>query len=127
MRPCLDCGAPAAAPRCDEHTIDPKRPAAERGYDAAWRRLSTRARRLQQFCELCGSTHDLQADHLPIAWQRKAAGKAVRLQDIRVLCRTCNIAAGAARGRSATRGVDPPASQGDPGAKGAANYTPEPG
>lgn len=74
----------------------------ERGYDAAWRRLSARARRLSPFCEDCGTTDDLTADHTVIAWQRKAEGKPIRLQDIAVVCRTCNAERGAARGDGAT-------------------------
>lgn len=104
LRPCLDCGVPSVGPRCPAHTVDAKPPASDRGYDGAWTKLSKRARRLQPFCSDCGSTEDLQADHLPIAWERKAAGKAVRLQDVRVLCGPCNRAAGAARGHSGTRG-----------------------
>jgi len=49
------------------------------------------------FCEQCGSTEDLQLDHQPSAWLRKAAGKPIRPQDVRVLCRLCNVAAGKAR------------------------------
>ncbi|UUO03631.1 hypothetical protein M4D79_12115 [Mycolicibacterium novocastrense] len=104
LRPCLDCGQPATGPRCPEHTIDTKPTAHQRGYDIAWQRLSKRARRLQPFCTDCGSTEDLQCDHLPSAWARKAAGKSIRLQDVEVVCRACNLARGAARGNAVTRG-----------------------
>lgn len=124
LRPCLTCGEPSAGPRCPEHTTDPKPPAADRGYDAAWARLSKRARRLQPFCETCGGTESLQADHTPEAWARKAAGKAIRLSDIRVLCGPCNRAAGAARGPSVTRGEAPSGPSEHPGPIGTANYTP---
>lgn len=112
LRPCLTCGEPCAGPRCDEHTIHRKStkvkaPAAQRGYDAAWNRLSKRARRLQPFCTDCGSSEDLQADHLPQAWERKALGKPLRLADVEVVCAPCNRARGAARGPSATRGSAP--------------------
>lgn len=107
LRPCLDCGEPAPSTRCaDCNPADTKPTAAARGYDAAWTRLSKRARRLQPFCLHCGATEDLQTDHTPEAWKRKAAGKVVRLQDIRVLCGPCNRAAGAARG-PLTRGDTP--------------------
>ncbi len=114
LRPCLSCGEPCAGPRCDEHTTDPKPPAAQRGYDSAWNRLSKRARRLQPFCSDCGSTEDLQSDHTPQAWARRAAGKAIRLSDIQVLCGPCNRAAGAARGRPLTRGGAPGGPPSDP-------------
>lgn len=99
LRPCIECGEPADGPRCPEHVrpSSPKVPAAERGYDAAWTRLSARARKLQPFCTDCGATEDLQADHTPEAWARKAAGKAIRLKDIDVLCGPCNRRRGAAR------------------------------
>lgn len=87
LRPCLDCGVPSASTRCSAH----------RGYDSAWERLSQRARKLQPFCSDCGSTEDLQADHSPEAWARRAAGKAIRLKDIDVVCGRCNTARGKAR------------------------------
>lgn len=125
MRPCLTCGEPATGPRCDEHTLDPKASAQDRGYDAAWTRLSKRSRRLQPFCELCGATEGLECDHTPEAWERKAAGKAIRLQDVRVLCGPCNRAAGAARGPSATRGMPPSGPTTDPPSRPNFSYTPE--
>lgn len=121
---CLDCGEPSDGPRCPEHTTDTKAPAAARGYDAAWTRLSKRARRLQPFCSDCGSTEDLQCDHTPEAWARKAAGKAIRLQDVQVLCGPCNRAAGAARGPSATRGMAPSAVATDPSPRQSLSHTP---
>lgn len=114
LRPCLDCGTPTNGPRCTEHTDDTKPTATARGYDWTWQKLSKRARKLQPFCLDCGSTADLQTDHSPEAWQRKAAGKPIRLQDIQVLCGPCNRAAGAARGHTATRGDAPSAPGQDP-------------
>jgi 5-methylcytosine-specific restriction protein A len=90
LRPCIGCGLPTPLTRCPEC----------RGYDHAWDRLSRRARRLQPFCSDCGATEDLQTDHTPEAWARKAAGKPIRLQDIDVVCQDCNIARGAARPES---------------------------
>lgn len=112
-RPCLSCGTPTPGTYCDECRPPDTRPAhatrAESGYDSAWDRLSARARRLQPFCLDCGTTEDLTADHLPIAWERKAAGLAVRLADIEVVCRSCNTKRGAARGDSSRpRGETPP-------------------
>ena len=113
LRPCLTCGLPSAGPRCTEHTTTAKGTARQRGYDTAWDRLSKRARKLQPFCEVCGSTEDLQTDHSPEAWARHAAGKPVRLKDVRVLCGLHNRAAGAARGPRA-RGVTPPPTRSGP-------------
>lgn len=121
---CLDCGEPCVGPRCPEHTVDTKPTAHARGYDAAWTRLSKRARRLQPFCTDCGSTEDLQCDHTPQAWARKAAGKPIRLRDVQVLCGPCNRAAGAARGRSATRGHAPADRTREPAVRPNPSYTP---
>lgn len=107
LRTCLDCGEPSTNTRCPEHTTTTKGTATQRGYDAAWDRLSRRARRLQPFCTDCGSTEDLQGDHTPEAWAAKAAGKPIKLSMIVVRCGPCNRAAGAARGPS-TRGMGPP-------------------
>ncbi len=109
---CLDCGEPCNGPRCPDHTItrpDTRtRPSASaRGYDANWTKLSKQARRMQPWCSHCGATEDLQTDHTPEAWARKAAGLTIRLQDVQVLCGPCNRAAGAARGQTATRGMPP--------------------
>lgn len=115
MRPCLDCGEPSAGPRCPEHTtrphrVDRKPHAAARGYDHQWTLLSRRARRMQPWCTDCGGAEDLQGDHLPSAWERKAAGLPIRLQDVDVVCGHCNRARGAARGQKSnttTRGAAP--------------------
>lgn len=123
LSPCLDCGQPANGSRCPEHDI--KGTATQRGYDAAWARLSRRARRLQPFCTDCGSTEDLQGDHTPDAWARKAAGKPIRLCDIVVRCGPCNRAAGAARGPSATRGSTPATSRSRPRPRQSLRLTPE--
>lgn len=110
---CIDCGTvtPAGNPRCDtcrrgsiRHRIrkhSKKTAPKDRGYDSRWRRLSLLARQRQPFCTDCGSTHDLQADHTPEAWDRKERGLAVRLQDIDVVCAPCNRKRGAARGENA--------------------------
>ncbi|WP_024444370.1 hypothetical protein [Mycolicibacterium iranicum] len=114
LQPCLDCGQPATGPRCPEHTVDTKAPAGDRGYDWQWTKLSRTARRLQPFCSDCGTTENLQCDHTPHAWARKAAGKPLRLKDIDVVCGPCNRARGAARGHTATRGDTPDSRDPDP-------------
>ncbi len=113
--PCISCGTPSTSTRCPD--CQPAREqqrgtARERGYDAAWTRLSARARRLQPFCTDCGSVEQLSADHTPEAWQRRAEGKVIRLEDVAVLCSPCNNRRGAARGplssrQAATRGENP--------------------
>lgn len=107
LRPCMSCGDPTTGTRCNEHTVPRKRkplPSAHsRGYDSAWNRLSKRARALQPWCSDCGSTENLQADHTPEAWARKAIGRSIRLQDIDVVCEACNHARGDARGERPQR------------------------
>ena len=114
---CSDCGRPYQRERttgyCDECRPARQRTARrlvsearrgtdkERGYGAAWRRLSRRARRLQPWCSDCGRTDHLTADHSPEAWWRVALGKPVRLEDIDVVCRWCNADRGPARGPEA--------------------------
>ena len=95
LRPCVVCGELTREARCSLHTT--KASSAARGYDAAWFRLSARARRAQPFCSVCGATEDLTCDHSPEAWKRKERGLAIRLCDVDVLCRSCNSRKGAAR------------------------------
>lgn len=115
LKPCLACGEPSPGTYCPGHRPDTKAPAAQRGYDHAWNKLSKRARRLQPFCRDCGATEDLQLDHLPSAWERRAKGQRIRLGvDAEVVCGPCNRARGAARGPSVARGPAPTARPADP-------------
>lgn len=116
--PCIDCGNITETTRCPDCERQFNRvrttsrrdrdnaknlavKTAQNGYDNAWNRLSRKARELQPFCSDCGATTDLQADHSPEAWKRKAKGLAIRLQDIDVVCGRCNRRRGAARGERA--------------------------
>lgn len=109
LRPCLDCGGLSKHSRCPDHdrgAWHTEGTAHQRGYDHRWTKLSRRARKLQPFCTLCGTTDNLTTDHLASAWQRKAEGKVIRLADVRVLCQPCNVDAGTSRpgSRRATDG-----------------------
>ena len=101
LKPCIDCDELSDRQRCEEHrpkpAPKPNAKAKSQDYDTAWRKLSERARKAQPFCLWCGTTKSLETDHTPTAWERKAAGKPIRLRDIRVLCGPCNILAGQAR------------------------------
>ena len=122
MKPCLTCGDPSAASYCEEHQPATwqhrKGTARQRGYDAAWDRLSRRARRLSPLCEDCGTAENLTVDHQPSAWQRRAEGKPLRLCDVAVTCRDCNQARGSSRpgsqrarkdqGRTTLEGINGP-------------------
>jgi 5-methylcytosine-specific restriction protein A len=99
-KPCLTCGVLSEDSRCPTHTTQDrtlrnrKYPKTNRAkdaeYDAAWRRLSARARKMQRYCSDCGATEDLTADHRPEAWKAKAEGKPITLLMLDVLCRSCN-------------------------------------
>lgn len=85
---------------CEEHRPKDTRRKnpLDAGYDYAWMKLSKRARREQPFCSIPGCpSKDLTTDHSPEAWQRKARGLPIRLQDVEVLCRAHNSSKGAAR------------------------------
>lgn len=123
LRPCLSCGTPAPGTRCEEHTPQPwqhrEASARARGYDTAFDKLSRRARRLQPFCsdaQLSPCSGPLTTDHLPSAWERKAARKRLRLADVDVVCAGHNEARGSSRpgsARAETHGRGPV--QGSPG------------
>lgn len=104
-RPCVRCGVPTHVSPCPvcaavgqrERASRRTQTKAQRGYGRTWELLSLRARKIQRYCSDCGVTDDLTADHSPEAWRRHAAGKVIRLVDIDVVCRRCNIARGPAR------------------------------
>lgn len=108
MLPCLVCGELSESSRCPEHRVKQhKASATQRGYRSWWERLSKQARTKQPFCTDCGSTENLTVDHTPEAWAKVESGKRLTLNDFKnglltVVCRTCNIARGAARGNSAS-------------------------
>lgn len=88
LRPCLDCGAVTAGPRCPDCTRPVKRRRnAER--DAAATQVARRP-----WCARCGATDDLTADHL-VAFE---AGGTLA-DGARTLCRRCNATIG---GRAST-------------------------
>ncbi len=104
LRPCLDCGEPSEESRCPAHgserqvVRDARRGSFRaRGYDGAWRRLSREARRLQPWCSDCGARDDLSVDHLPGAWEKRARGERLTLDDVAVVCISCNSRRGPRR------------------------------
>lgn len=98
LKPCLDCGELTPDSRCPEHDTRPPRASRAAGYDTAHDKMSRRARAIQPWCTTCGTEDDLQLDHSPETWKRKAEGKPLRLSDYRgVYCGDCNRKNGAAR------------------------------
>lgn len=125
-RPCAGCGEPGPETYCRD-CRPPEAPKArsstERGYDTQHQKLSRRARKLQPWCTGCGATEDLQLDHSPETWQRRAEGKPLRLTDYRgVYCGDCNRKNGAAK-PAATRGDTPLGVGSDPGPAGGKSVT----
>ena len=96
LKPCLQCDQVSEQSLCPEHRPAYTKPSKE-PYDHQFRKLSELARKLQPFCLWCTSSEDLQCDHTPAAWERKAKGLPIRLQDVRVLCGDCNRLAGQAK------------------------------
>lgn len=101
LRPCLDCSEPTDATRCPDcqtqHNNTRNTSPRERGYDAAWEKLSKRLRKTA-CCSVCGTREDLQLDHLPGAWERVAKGLRLRPGiDVDVKCGRHNREAGARR------------------------------
>lgn len=101
-RPCAVCGELSEENRCRTHkrhreALRARGDFRARGYDAAWDRLSQRARARQNFCTLCLVTNGLSADHLPIAWWRKEHNLPIRLRDVQVLCAQCQADVGSSR------------------------------
>jgi len=96
LKPCIECDTLSDRSLCPEHRPTYTKPERD-PYDHQFRKLSELARKLQPFCLWCNTDQDLQADHTPKAWERKAAGLPIRLCDIRVLCGDCNRLAGQAK------------------------------
>lgn len=111
LRPCLHCGEPTnRGSRCPSHRRNAtgKPSPQQRGYDAAWRRLSRQARSRQPWCSTCGTGERLTVDHSPGAWQKIADGHRLSLADftaglLAVECIRCNVAKGHARGAAVER------------------------
>ena len=77
IRPCACTDREAIRRRHRNHILG-------RG-NAHWQRLSRWARDLQPWCSRCGSSHDLTVDLVGGGDHRVA-----RLEDVRVLCRSCH-------------------------------------
>jgi 5-methylcytosine-specific restriction enzyme A len=105
VRPCLDCGTPSDASRCEEHQRDARR-VYERGRkrpsrSKRWEKLSRSLRARSGFCEFCGTTSDLSVDHV----QPVSLGGSMYGGPFRVLCKSCNAKAYATQ--RAESGVPP--------------------
>lgn len=91
LRPCVVCGEPGPRSRCPKHRTKDRRVRKVKGnaaHDPAWRRLSARARRDQPWCQDCGSSSDLTADHII---PKSIAPELVHApENFAVRCRSCN-------------------------------------
>lgn len=69
-----------------------------------WKRLRARVVSQQDWCSDCHESRAqieargdrIEVDHTPAAWHREALGKAIRLEDVDVVCGQCNRARGPA-------------------------------
>ena len=95
-RPCVDCGVVVRATRCEVCARVKERNRIrreQRGYDAAWRKLSRLMRANQPWCSKCGSTRDLTLDHI-ISLANGGTNSPANAQ---VLCRKCNSSKGSSQ------------------------------
>lgn len=99
-RPCTVCGGPHDGPgrcpdcaRAADNARDRVRDRSNAHWNTTrWKKLSARARKLSPFCEICGSRHRLETDHiLPIV---EFPELTYVIENCRVLCRTHNRARG---------------------------------
>ena len=92
LKPCLTCGVPSRATRCEAHTLpkteNPNRLSRQaRGYDAAWQRLSSKIRASRPWCEMCGTSQArLTVDHIV----PQSLGGDNSAGNLRVLCLDCH-------------------------------------
>ena len=108
LKPCLKCGDLSRGSYCDSHKApetvgQPPREKTEATrererdlYNAAWVKLSKRARALQPYCTDCNTREDLSADHLPSAHYWISMGKPLTLLNVDITCRSCNSKRGEA-------------------------------
>ena len=104
---CIECGEPSEKARC-RRSIGPRIHAIGKPEDTTGSGINSVAEpdACNRFCSDCGTVEDLESDHLPTAWERKAQGKPLRLADVDVVCGACNRKRGSAR-PGHTRGRDP--------------------
>jgi len=92
-RPCLNCGiATTDGNRCRECRLEfqkERHAGLRKPYaNPEWRKLSRQVRAERPYCEACGSTEDLTADHIvPLS---RGGDLIVPLSELRVLCRVCH-------------------------------------
>ena len=97
-RPCAEPGCPTivrGASRCALHQIHRpdhrSRPSTARGYDSHWQRLVRIAVARSSYCAQCGTDTNLTGDHIiPLS-----KGGTNTIENIHVLCRSCNSRKGA--------------------------------
>lgn len=89
LRPCLDCGQATTGSYCGSHAV--RAPDLRRGREHRshkWRRLSSRIRAAQPWCEHCGTSQRLQVDHrVPLSVD---PSREYDVTNLRVLCAVCH-------------------------------------
>ncbi len=90
-RPCLSCGdVISSGSHCpDCKPADRPRPKGHVHTNTTkWKNLSKKLRRMSPFCEFCSATERLTVDHiLPVSDYEELA---YAVENLRVLCHTCN-------------------------------------
>ncbi|WP_448221201.1 HNH endonuclease [Gordonia iterans] len=107
MKPCLICGEPSPGSRCADHQI--RKPAGRHAVHlnrTRWKKLSRKLRSMQPWCSACGATNDLTVDHkIPLV---ERPDLAYDVNNLDVLCRSCNGAKDAHLGGHPKTAGQPP-------------------
>lgn len=95
-KPCVRCGELTEQSRCQDCRNDTNKERATNGKRTAagarWKRLSIRLRKLQPWCDHCGTSDDLTVDHIiPVSERPDLEFK---VENCRILCRPENAARG---------------------------------
>lgn len=121
LKPCILCGEPSPRSRCPDHQ-NHKSSAGRHAVhlnNTRWKKLSRKLRRMQPFCSTCGAREDLTVDHIVPLTERPDL--AYDLDNLDILCRSCNSAKDAHLGGWGKRAGQPPEGK----AQGAMNTTTE--
>ncbi len=103
LKPCKDCGEPVEHTRCPDCAREVQRPESSKNREhvafanlSRWKNLSKRVRRIQPWCDVCGTDQRLQANHVISTKERPDLTYA--MENLSVLCAKHN----GGRGRDCT-------------------------
>lgn len=92
LRPCIECATPTGATRCEACAASWGRRRGSIGWQVRTKQ-AVKARDGER-CQNCGSTEELEMDHIkPLVF-----GGANIIGNLRLLCHGCHVAIGGGRG-----------------------------